>query len=61
MPRRRVTFSGARATPNRERPIEPAEPHVCEVCGAAAMWGYGVRLLHGQPGRWYCTDHRPLE
>jgi hypothetical protein len=33
--------------------------HRCTVCGQAARFGYGVRLLHGQEGRWFCAAHRP--
>jgi hypothetical protein len=33
--------------------------HFCVVCGAWGMFGYGVNLLSGQLGRWYCRAHRP--
>lgn len=61
MPRRGVKFSGARPTSKRERPIDDPEPHICEVCWGPARWGYGVRLLKGQPGRWFCTSHKLQE
>jgi hypothetical protein len=31
----------------------------CSVCGQSARFGYGVRLLHGEGGRWFCAAHRP--
>lgn len=34
--------------------------HYCH-CGAEASFGYGVSLLRGQLGTWYCRDHRPAE
>jgi hypothetical protein len=37
------------------RPVE----HWCEVCGVEAAWGYGVHLLAGEMGEWYCGLHRP--
>jgi hypothetical protein len=37
------------------RPIE----HWCKVCGVEAAWGYGVHLLAGEMGEWYCGAHRP--
>lgn len=61
MARRGVTFSGARPQLKLAQPSEPVGPHICEACGTAARWGYGVRLLKGQPGRWYCYSHRPQE
>ncbi len=33
--------------------------HPCRVCGAPGSFGFGVRLLKGQLGTWYCGDHRP--
>jgi hypothetical protein len=33
--------------------------HRCTVCGQSARFGYGVRLLHGEEGRWFCAAHRP--
>jgi hypothetical protein len=35
--------------------------HTCSACGRRAFWGYGVRLLKGEPGTWYCRAHRPAE
>lgn len=33
--------------------------HPCEVCGTVdAPFGFGVSLLHHQPGRWFCGAHR---
>jgi hypothetical protein len=37
------------------RPVE----HWCKVCGVEAAWGYGVHLLAGEMGEWYCSLHRP--
>jgi hypothetical protein len=31
--------------------------HYCH-CGKWGSFGYGVRLLKGQPGTWYCFEHR---
>ena len=31
----------------------------CSVCGQLARFGYGVRLLGGREGRWFCAAHRP--
>jgi hypothetical protein len=31
----------------------------CSVCGQLARFGYGVRLVHGEEGRWFCAAHRP--
>jgi hypothetical protein len=33
--------------------------HFCEECGAWGAFGYGVRLIAGHQGRWYCAAHRP--
>jgi hypothetical protein len=33
--------------------------HRCAVCGQLARFGYGVRLMHGEEGRWFCAAHRP--
>jgi hypothetical protein len=33
--------------------------HRCTACGQPARFGYGVRLLHGEEGRWFCAAHRP--
>jgi hypothetical protein len=33
--------------------------HRCSVCGQLARFGYGVRLMHGEEGRWFCAAHRP--
>jgi hypothetical protein len=33
--------------------------HRCSACGQPARFGYGVRLLHGEEGRWFCAAHRP--
>ena len=42
-------------TPERvgERPVE----HFC-WCGKEAHFGFGVRLLKGRLGTWYCAEHR---
>jgi hypothetical protein len=41
--------------------IGPGWPdsNFCEVCCRDASWGYGVSLLKGKPGRWFCREHRP--
>jgi hypothetical protein len=33
--------------------------HRCSACGQPARFGYEVRLLHGEEGRWFCAAHRP--
>ena len=33
--------------------------HRCSACGQPARFGYGVRLLRGEEGRWFCAAHRP--
>ena len=33
--------------------------HFCTTCGAFGAFGYGVSLLAGRRGRWYCGTHRP--
>jgi hypothetical protein len=33
--------------------------HRCSVCGQPARFGYGVGLLRGEEGRWFCAAHRP--
>jgi len=35
--------------------------HACEApgCTAWGAYGYGVRLLRGQRGQWFCKAHRP--
>lgn len=38
----------------------PVLLHPCCICGAdQAPYGYGVSLLKGRLGKWYCRDHRP--
>ena len=32
--------------------------HRCAACGQPARFGYDVRLLHGEEGRWFCAAHR---
>jgi hypothetical protein len=32
---------------------------LCSVCGQPARFGYGVLLLRGEEGRWFCAAHRP--
>lgn len=34
--------------------------HPCCVCGVEGSFGYGVFLLEGQRGTWYCREHRPV-
>jgi hypothetical protein len=56
--------------PGSERPAEissvAASPvpasffdHRCSACGQPARFGYEVRVLHGEEGRWFCAAHRP--
>ena len=33
--------------------------HRCAVCAQPARFGYEVRLLRGEEGRWFCAAHRP--
>jgi hypothetical protein len=33
--------------------------HFCVECGRWGAFGFGVNLLEGQLGRWYCAAHRP--
>jgi hypothetical protein len=60
----------AQANDHSERPAEissvAASPapasffdHRCSACGQPARFGYEVRLLHGEEGRWFCAAHRP--
>lgn len=47
-----------------DEPIEETEStpvgfiHLCH-CGKWGEYGYGVKLLKGREGRWFCRDHRP--
>jgi hypothetical protein len=40
-------------------PTEMRQPflHYCH-CGKWGSFGYGVSLLKGQEGVWYCEEHR---
>lgn len=40
------------------KPEDPTPEHRCDICGAAARFGFGVRVLQGQEGRWACRKHR---
>ena len=40
---------------------EPPREYVCRVCGERAWFGYGVRLLSGSAGVWYCVRCRPAD
>jgi hypothetical protein len=47
-----------------ERDAAPPVPadffdHRCSACGQPARFGYDVRLLRGETGRWFCAAHRP--
>ena len=33
--------------------------HYCVVCGEWGAFGYGVFLRRGQPGKWFCGNHKP--
>ena len=37
---------------------DPPVEHLCH-CGAWGAFGYGVRLLKGEAGQWFCMAHRP--
>jgi hypothetical protein len=41
-------------------PIRPDGQFACAVCGGPAHFGFGVKLLAGQLGRWSCAEHREL-
>ena len=38
---------------------DPPLEFFCAVCGKLACYGYGVSLLKGKVGTWYCREHRP--
>lgn len=44
--------------PELKAPTDIMGPHVCEVCGGRASFGYGVSYLRNIPGRWRCFSHR---
>ncbi len=31
----------------------------CHTCRALALYGFGVCLLKGVVGLWYCREHKP--
>lgn len=33
--------------------------HYCAVRGRDAGFGFGCDLLKGEPGTWFCGEHRP--
>jgi hypothetical protein len=39
--------------------IRDSSDRRCCACGQFARFGFGVRLLHSQEGRWFCAAHRP--
>lgn len=42
-----------------ERPaLRPDGQFACAVCGGPAHFGFGVKLLAGELGRWACAAHR---
>lgn len=42
------------------RPEDMAYPEPkCKLCGRPACFGYGVRILKGELGTWYCGLHNP--
>lgn len=51
--------------PNPERigfvRMEPGQPfvHYRAVCGAWGAFGYGVDVMDGRAGKWFCCAHRP--
>lgn len=49
-------------TPRPESRIEydgVAFLHYCATCGKFGAFGYGVHLLRGETGVWFCREHRP--
>ena len=34
---------------------------VCKVCAGPAMYGFGVYMMKGHLGMWYCAEHAPME
>jgi hypothetical protein len=40
-------------------PVEPFGERNCH-CGRIGPFGYGVRLLEGKEGQWFCREHRPM-
>jgi hypothetical protein len=52
--------AGVRAPTQPDKPASAAHfTHPCEICGGVGLFGYGVRMLLDQRGRWYCGAHRP--
>ncbi len=43
----------------RVEELDGAFLHFCCRCGRFAAFGYGVHLIAGRRGRWYCHKHRP--
>lgn len=43
-------------------PVKPFT-HPCQAkgCSVWGTYGYGVDLLKGRAGRWYCALHRPSD
>ena len=35
------------------------DSHFCVVCCAEAPWGFGVDGFRGNPGKYYCKEHKP--
>ena len=42
-------------------PTEAHFEHPCRVCGGRGSFGYGVRVLQGKDGEWFCAAHRPKD
>jgi hypothetical protein len=51
-------FPARRVSPSSRLPLKVCSI-LCSVCGQPARFGYGVRLLRGEEGRWFCAAHRP--
>jgi hypothetical protein len=62
VPNHREWDSGTSGTPGTVGQVgqrDSGTDHRCSSCGQPARLGYGVRLRHGEEGRWFCAAHRP--
>jgi ArsR family metal-binding transcriptional regulator len=47
------------SSPAEKRPLIRSDgQYACTICGEAAHFGFGVKLLAGRAGRWACGAHR---
>jgi hypothetical protein len=44
--------------PEKRPAIRDDGQFACAICGAPAHFGFGVKLLASQIGRWSCRNHR---